>query len=324
MWEKIRVIFTIPELRQKIFLTLLFLAVYRVGWQIPLPIIDQERMREHFEQGAGGLGDLMEQVAVFSATRLSQATIFGLGIMPYISASIIMQLLAVVIPRLQSLQDEGGAGRKVITQWTRYLTVAIALIQSTSFTFLFHNGSFFNGVDLVPDYTLRNVLTIIVTMTAGTALIMWLGELITQRGVGNGMSLIIFVSVVSSLPTGGTMLVVVNGVYGDRIAKMARAFGIPVLEGDGPTECSPVTCVNPVSGPRKPGSVGVPVPGVEMRIAGADGQTLADGEHGHHGAGRHQDEGDPRGGCGNLRIGMRFGVVFHFSLLLPRTRSSSY
>ena len=125
---------------------------------------------------------------------------FSLGIMPYITASIIMQLLAVVIPKLQSLQDEGETGRKVITQWTRYLTVAIALIQSTSFTFLFHNGSFF-GADLVPDYTLRNVLTIIITMTAGTALIMWLGELITQRGIGNGMSLIIFVSIVSQLPS---------------------------------------------------------------------------------------------------------------------------
>jgi preprotein translocase subunit SecY len=128
-------------------------------------------------------------------------SVFALGIMPYITASIIMQLLAVVIPRLQALQDEGESGRKVITQWTRYVTVALALIQSTGFTFLFHSGQFTGGVDLIPDYTLRNVLTIVITMTAGTALIMWLGELITQRGIGNGMSLIIFVSIVSQLPS---------------------------------------------------------------------------------------------------------------------------
>ena len=121
--------------------------------------------------------------------------------MPYITASIIMQLLAVVIPKLQSLQDEGETGRKVITQWTRYLTVALALLQSTGFTFLFHSGAFTGDIDLIPDYTTRNVLLIVLTMTAGTALIMWLGELITQRGIGNGMSLIIFVSIVSQLPS---------------------------------------------------------------------------------------------------------------------------
>ena len=138
---------------------------------------------------------------LFSGGALEQLSVFSLGIMPYITASIIMQLLAVVIPKLQSLQDEGETGRKVITQWTRYLTVALALLQSTGFTFLFHSGAFTGDIDLIPDYTTRNVLLIVLTMTAGTALIMWLGELITQRGIGNGMSLIIFVSIVSQLPS---------------------------------------------------------------------------------------------------------------------------
>jgi len=190
--------FRIHDLRNKILFTLFIFALYRLGATIPVPGVDLEAVRDFANQAEqSGFVGLLN---LFSGGALTQLSIFALGIMPYITSSIIMQLLAVVIPKLQSLQDEGEAGRKVITQWTRYLTVAIALIQSTSFTFLFHNGTFFNGVDLVPDYTLRNVLTIILTMTAGTALIMWLGELITQRGIGNGMSLIIFVSIVSQLP----------------------------------------------------------------------------------------------------------------------------
>lgn len=198
MLSVFRNMFRIRDLRNKILFTLMVFAIYRVGTAVPVPGIDLgqlEMARQQAEQ-SGFLGLLN----LFSGGAISNLSVFSLGIMPYITSSIIMQLLAVVIPKLQALQEEGETGQKVVTQWTRYLTVAIALIQSTSFTFLFHNGSFFAGVDLVPDYTLRNVLTIIVTMTAGTAMIMWLGELITQRGVGNGMSLIIFVSIVSQLP----------------------------------------------------------------------------------------------------------------------------
>ena len=129
MWEKIRIIFTIPELRQKILLTLLFLAIYRVGWQIPLPIVDRDQMTAHFSQ-SGGLGDVLQAVAVFSASQLNQATIFGLGIMPYISASIIFQLLGSVYKPLEELQKEGEAGRKKINEYTRYATVALCLLQS--------------------------------------------------------------------------------------------------------------------------------------------------------------------------------------------------
>src|SRR5215468_11284488 len=131
MWEKFRVIFTIPELRQKILLTLLFLAIYRVGWQVPLPMVNEEAMKNFFgSQSSGTLGALFSQAAVFSASQLSQATIFGLGIMPYISASIIFQLLGSVWGPLERLQKEGESGRKKINEYTRYASVVICLGQS--------------------------------------------------------------------------------------------------------------------------------------------------------------------------------------------------
>jgi preprotein translocase subunit SecY len=199
MLSVFRNMFRIHDLRNKILFTLLIFAIYRLGTAIPVPGVSLERVKEFAENAANaGFVGLLN---LFSGGALEQLSVFSLGIMPYITSSIIMQLLAVVIPRLQGLQDEGETGRKVITQWTRYLTIALALLQSTGFTFLFHSGNFTGGVDLIPDYTTRRVLVIVITMTAGTALIMWLGELITQRGIGNGMSLIIFVSIVSQLPS---------------------------------------------------------------------------------------------------------------------------
>jgi len=189
----------IHDLRNKILFTLFIFALYRLGTAIPVPGVDLDAVREFSE--AATQNGFVSLLNLFSGGALEQLSIFALGIMPYITASIIMQLLAVVIPRLQSLQDEGEHGRKVITQWTRYLTVILALLQSTGFTFLFHSGQFTGGIDLIPDYTLRNVTIIVITMTAGTALLMWFGELITQRGVGNGMSLLIFVSIISQIPS---------------------------------------------------------------------------------------------------------------------------
>jgi len=193
-----RNMFKIPDLRWKILFTLAMFAVYRLGATIPVPGIDLDAV-ELFQsqQQAGGIYGLLN---LFSGGALEQFSVFALGIIPYITASIIMQLLTVVIPKLQSLQEEGESGRKVITQWTRYMTVVLALIQSTGFTFLFHSGRFTNGIDLIPNYTPGRVVLIVLTMTAGTAMVMWLGELITQRGVGNGMSLIIFVSILSQFP----------------------------------------------------------------------------------------------------------------------------
>jgi preprotein translocase subunit SecY len=193
-----RNMFKIPDLRGKILFTLAMFAVYRLGATIPVPGIDLDAVRLFQSQAqAGGIYGLIN---LFSGGALEQFSVFALGIIPYITASIIMQLLTVVIPRLQTLQDEGESGRKVITQWTRYLTVILALIQSTGFTFLFHSGRFTGGIDLIPNYTPGRVILIVLTMTAGTSMVMWLGELITQRGVGNGMSLIIFISIISQFP----------------------------------------------------------------------------------------------------------------------------
>ncbi|MCI0425365.1 MAG: preprotein translocase subunit SecY [Actinobacteria bacterium] len=193
-----RNMFRIPDLRTKIVFTLAMFAVYRLGTTIPVPGIDLDAVR--LWQGMQEAGGIYGLLNLFSGGALEQFSVFALGIIPYITASIIMQLLTVVIPRLRTLQEEGESGRKVITQWTRYLTVILALIQATGFTFLFHSGRFTAGIDLIPNYTPGRVILIVLTMTAGTAMVMWLGELITQRGVGNGMSLIIFVSILSQFP----------------------------------------------------------------------------------------------------------------------------
>jgi preprotein translocase subunit SecY len=197
--------FRIHDLRNKILFTLFIFAIYRLGATIPVPGVDLDAVRSFADQAAeSGFVGLLN---LFSGGALTRLSIFALGIMPYITSSIIMQLLAVVIPKLQALQEEGESGRKVITQWTRYVTVILALLQSTGFAYLFHSGQFTNGVDLIPDFTPRNVTIVVITMTAGTALPMWMGELITQRGIGNGMSLLIFVSIISQIPS---QLVILN------------------------------------------------------------------------------------------------------------------
>lgn len=200
-----RHMFTIPDLRRKILFTLFLFAVYRLGATIPVPGIDLSRLELLAEQAqTGGVLGLLN---LFSGGGLESFSVLGLGIMPYITASIIMQLLGVVIPRLQALQEEGDAGRKVITQWTRYLTVILALIQSTTLTFLAAQGStIFGGISLVPNYNPWLAMLMVLTMTAGTAFVMWLGELISARGVGNGMSLLIFVSILSQLPGQYTLI----------------------------------------------------------------------------------------------------------------------
>ncbi len=193
-----RHMFTIPDLRKKILFTLAIFAVYRLGASIPVPGIDLEAVeRVASVSQQGGIYGLLN---LFSGGALESFSVFSLGIMPYITASIIMQLLTVVIPRLQALQEEGESGRRIITQWTRYVTVGLALVTSVGYVFLFHSGAFTGGIDLIPDYSAGRVGLMVLTMTAGTAFIMWLAELITQRGIGNGMSLLIFVSIVSQFP----------------------------------------------------------------------------------------------------------------------------
>ena len=202
MWEKLRVVWQIPELRQKILLTLLMLAVYRVGFQIQLPVIDQHAISQ-FSKQTGGLSDMLQAVAVLSATQLDQVTIFGLGIMPYISASIIFQLLASVYPPLEQLQKEGEAGRKKINEYTRYATVFLCLFQSWFYveSFIEPQGfvlpSFQNAAgEMLLSWQIISVLT----MTAGTVFLMWLGEQIDEFGIGNGISLLIMAGILASMP----------------------------------------------------------------------------------------------------------------------------
>ncbi len=212
MLSSVRNVFRIPDLRGKILFTLLMIALYRIGAYIPAPGIDLDAVAElkrQADQGAGVLGFLQ----LFSGGALTQFAIFALGIMPYITASIIMQVLTVVIPKLEEWQQMGAVGQRKITQWTRYFAVAIALLQSTGLAFLFHNGGGgllgggnSLGIDVLPNFTPFRVILVVFTLTAGTALLMWLSELISQRGIGNGMSLMIFASVVSIFPAAGAQL----------------------------------------------------------------------------------------------------------------------
>ena len=199
MLNRVLNMFRIPDLRNKILFTLFIIGVYRLGAFIPAPYVDTDAVQLMRDQ-ANTSGGILGFVQLFSGGALTQFAIFALGIMPYITASIIMQILGVVIPRIEQWQQQGAVGQRKITQWTRYLTVGIALLQSTSFAFLFHSGALVGGIDLLPDFTVWVVFVVVLTLTTGTALLMWMGELITQRGIGNGMSLLIFTSVVSALP----------------------------------------------------------------------------------------------------------------------------
>jgi len=205
--------FKVPDLRNKIFFTLFIIAVYRLGSHVPVPVVDIDILQNALDaQGAGGF---LSFIDLFSGGALTRMAIFGLGIMPYITASIIMQLLTVVIPKLEQWQKQGEQGTKKINQWTRYVTVVLALLQSTGLVFLFHSANSQSGlgVDIFPggEFTAPNIALIVLVMTAGTAMIMWMGELITQRGIGNGMSILIFTSVISRLPQEGRAILVSGG-----------------------------------------------------------------------------------------------------------------
>src|SRR6266480_881376 len=199
MWEKVKVIWKIPELRTKIGLTLLMLAIYRVGFQIQVPILDHSKLNTIASQ-KGGVGDMLEAVAMLSASRLKSVTIFGLGIMPYISASIIFQLLASVYPPLEQLQKEGEAGRKKINEYTRYATFFLCIFQSW---FYIQSYVISRGI-MAPDFDVWYwKLSTVLTMTAGTMFLMWLGEQIDEFGIGNGISLLIMAGILARMPGAG-------------------------------------------------------------------------------------------------------------------------
>ncbi|MCX7835382.1 MAG: preprotein translocase subunit SecY [bacterium] len=197
MFQTLRNIFNIPELKRRILFTLGIFFIYRLGAHVPVPMIDREALAIAFEMQKGTLFGLYD---MFAGGNFGKATIFALGIMPYISASIILQLLGTVIPTLQKLQQEGEEGRKKITQWTRYLTVGISALQSLGVAA--YLGSLeAGGRPVVPGgATIGFYLLTMITMTTGTVFIMWLGERITERGIGNGISLIIFIGIIDRIP----------------------------------------------------------------------------------------------------------------------------
>ncbi len=214
--------FRTPDLRKKLLFVLLIVAIFRLGSQIPTPGVNVPNVQACFEatkdSGIYGL------INLFSGGALLQLTVFALGIMPYITASIILQLLVVVIPRLEALKKEGQAGQTKITQYTRYLTLALAILQATGIVALARSGNLLQGCTrpLLYENTTWVALLMVIVMTAGTAVIMWLGELITERGIGNGMSILIFTQVIATFPASLWAIQKARGPY---------VFGAVVLIG---------------------------------------------------------------------------------------------
>ncbi len=210
MLSRLRNMFRVPDLRNKILFTIFIIFIYRVGAHLPVPFVDFNAIKQL--KATADQGGVVGFLDLFSGGAITSVAIFFLGIMPYITASIIMQLLGVVIPKLEQWQNEGQIGQKKITQWTRYVTIMLAIVQSTGFVFALHSGnsalfgSSLQGQDLIPHFDAPRAALIVLTWTAGTAMVMWLAELITQRGIGNGMSILIFASVVSRMPAQGSAI----------------------------------------------------------------------------------------------------------------------
>jgi preprotein translocase subunit SecY len=198
--------FRTPDLRRKLLFTVAIIALFRFGSAIPTPGVSEKAIT--FCAGAattsGGAGSVYQLINLFSGNALLRLSVFALGIMPYITASIILQLLTVVIPRLEALKNEGQAGTAKITQYTRYLTIGLGILQSTGFVELARSGRLYPNCSqsLIPNSSIFTIVTMVITMVSGTAVIMWMGELITDRGVGNGMSVLIFTQVVAVIPGG--------------------------------------------------------------------------------------------------------------------------
>jgi preprotein translocase subunit SecY len=220
--------FRTPDLRKKLLFTFGIIALFRLGSTIPAPGVDYSAVQTCVK--AAGNGGVFGLVNLFSGGALLQLTVFALGIMPYITASIIIQLLVVVIPRLEELKKEGQAGQTKMTQYTRYLTIALGVLQSTTIIALARNPQQLFGSNcneaILPDTGIFRLTTLVLTMTAGTAVIMWLGELITDRGIGNGMSILIFTSISARFPTQGVQIMRAKGVA---VLLVVMAFGLAVV-----------------------------------------------------------------------------------------------
>lgn len=220
MFKTIRDAFKVPDLRAKLLFTLLMLFVIRIGAVIPIPGINSQILKDYFAQA----GDLLGLFDAFSGGAFANMTLFAMGIIPYINSSIIMNLLTIAIPALEEMQKEGEDGRKKIAKITRYGTVLLAIIQSTAISIGLRSMFY--------EYNVLSVITAVFAMTAGTAFLMWIGERINERGIGNGISLIIFINILSRLPAGASTLknlVLVQQKYFSVIAMLAVFFGMIVL-----------------------------------------------------------------------------------------------
>lgn len=228
MLRTFRNIFAIPDLRKRIFFTLCIIALYRLGAAIPTPGVNIDSLKEIIQQE----GSIFQFLNIFSGGALQNLAIFGLGIMPYITASIIMEMLKAVIPKLRALQEEGESGRKKITQITRYLTLVLAMIQSSGIVYSLYESTKNDPNPIFTTMSLGKGALIVITLTAGMALLMWMGELITERGIGNGMSLIIFTAIVARSPYEWWNLgrvVVLN--YGWHMVALIVAIALFVIVG---------------------------------------------------------------------------------------------
>ena len=226
MFEKLRNIFQVPELKRRILFTLLLFVVYRLGEHLPTPGVDARALQAVMNNQAGSLFGLYD---LFVGGAFSRATIFALGIMPYISSSIILQLLGAVVPYFEKLRKEGEEGQKRLTQLTRYGTVIIAVIQSFAYSVFLQNLGAQQGLAIVPNPGVLFTLSTIITQTTGTILVMWLGEKITEHGIGNGISLIIFVNILGRVPN--TVMKAVEAVRGGTLSPflVAVVLGVMVL-----------------------------------------------------------------------------------------------
>lgn len=231
MFRAVARIFRTPDLRRKIGFTLGIVALFRLGSFIPAPFVDFANVQLCLASNAGPSG-LYDLVNLFSGGALLKLSVFALGIMPYITASIIVQLLRVVIPHFDTLYKEGQSGQAKLTQYTRYLTIALGILQSTTLITVARSGALFGGTgvaecsQLITDSSWYAIMLMVITMTAGTGLIMWMGELITERGIGNGMSLLIFTSIAASFPQALWAIQASNGI---EIFLLVVAIGLVIM-----------------------------------------------------------------------------------------------
>src|SRR2546421_10270314 len=264
MLSSLKNMFKVPDLRNKVLFTLLIISLYQFGANVPVPGISFSAVQQLEQQAkAGGILGFLN---LFSGGALTRFAVFGLGIMPYITSSIIIQLLVTVIPKLEEWREQGAVGQHKLTQVTRYLPVALALMQSTGLAFVVHGGGgglLGNGqnIDLIPKFTVPRVLFIVLTLTAGTAFVMWLAELITQRGIGQGMSILIFANVVASIPSRGAGIPAEGGRFKFGIVlALALALLVAIVFVEQGQRRIPVTFAKRVTGRRMYGGQSTYIP----------------------------------------------------------------